>query len=181
VQPNPGIGRACNNADLTRPDRRNGRSWMDESLPVNPQREATKVGHSRLAHGVPVRWRGTCGRERDSVSRVHSADWPVFRSRRRARLPSGPVKSEDTTVSLRLFLDCGVAVMKYASIPWARTASKTFAARKNTGFFAWILESLHHSRRLQAQRFLRSHRHLIAGGPDSGLKPNVGDGEHGDR
>jgi hypothetical protein len=71
--------------------------------------------------------------------------------------------------------------MKHASIPWARTAPTTFASRKRIGFFGWVLESLHHSRRLQAQRFLRSHRHLIAGGPDSGLKPNTGDDDHGNR
>ena len=35
----------------------------------------------------------------------------------------------------------------------------------------WLIEALHHSRRLQAQRFLVSHRHLIdareEGGPSS--------------
>jgi len=71
--------------------------------------------------------------------------------------------------------------MKYSSIPWARTARTTFAARKNTGFFARILESLHHSRRLQAQRFLRTHRHLIDGSRDSRFKPNAGGGDNGDR
>jgi hypothetical protein len=72
--------------------------------------------------------------------------------------------------------------MKYASIPWARTALTTFVSRKTGGsFFAGILESLHHSRRLQAQRFLRAHRHLIDGSRDSGFKPNAGDGDNGDR
>lgn len=72
--------------------------------------------------------------------------------------------------------------MKYASIPWARTSPKTFYHRKNTGLFAWILGSLHHSRRLQAQRFLRTHRHLIAGSRrDSGIKPNTGEYDNGDR
>ncbi len=64
--------------------------------------------------------------------------------------------------------------MKYASIPWARTAPTPIASKKSTGFFTWILESLHRSRRLQAQRFLRTHRHLIAGGRDSGLEPSGG-------
>jgi hypothetical protein len=72
-------------------------------------------------------------------------------------------------------------LMKYASIPWVRTALTTFASRKNTGFFARILDSLHHSRRLQAQRFLRTHRHLIDGGRDSRFKPNAGGGDNGDR
>jgi hypothetical protein len=71
--------------------------------------------------------------------------------------------------------------VKYASIPWARAALTTFSSRTNTGFFTLILESLHHSRRLQAQRFLRTHRHLIDGGQDSGFKANEGDGDNGDR
>jgi hypothetical protein len=65
--------------------------------------------------------------------------------------------------------------MRYASIPWARIAPTTTGSTKNTGFWTWILESLHHSRRLQAQRFLRTHRHLIAGDPGSGLEPSTGD------
>jgi hypothetical protein len=64
--------------------------------------------------------------------------------------------------------------MKYVSIPWAKTAPTTIATRKNVGFFTWILESLHHSRRVQAQRFLRTHRHLIAGSGDSGLSRTWG-------
>jgi len=71
--------------------------------------------------------------------------------------------------------------MKYASIPGARTAPATIAFRKNAGFFTWILESLHHSRRLQAQRFLQAHHDLIAGGQDSGLKPNAGSDDNGIR
>ena len=71
--------------------------------------------------------------------------------------------------------------MKYASIPWAKTATTTFASRRNTGFLAWILESLHLSRRLQAQRFLRTHHHLIDSSWDNGLKPNTGDDDDGTR
>jgi hypothetical protein len=63
--------------------------------------------------------------------------------------------------------------MKYASIPWARAAPSTIASRKNTGLFARILEGLHHSRRLQARRFLRTHRHLIADSRDDNIKPNM--------
>jgi hypothetical protein len=68
--------------------------------------------------------------------------------------------------------------MKYASIPWARIAPTTTVSRKNTGFWTWILESLHHSRRLQAQRFLRTHRHLIAGDLGSGPETSTGGDEN---
>jgi len=33
---------------------------------------------------------------------------------------------------------------------------------KRKGFLAWIAETLHHSRRIQAQRVLRAHRHLYS-------------------
>ena len=63
--------------------------------------------------------------------------------------------------------------MKYASIPWTRTAHTTMPSRKirRPGFFAWILESLHYSRRLQAERYLRTNRHLIDGAGGAGSKP----------
>ena len=34
--------------------------------------------------------------------------------------------------------------------------------RARKGFFALLLEALHHSRRLQAERILHQYRHLIA-------------------
>ncbi len=71
--------------------------------------------------------------------------------------------------------DCGVAVMRYASIPWPRAVPAVLASRENIGFFRWILESLHSSRRLQAARFLRTHRHLIGGGRDEVLVPRADD------
>jgi hypothetical protein len=46
---------------------------------------------------------------------------------------------------------------------------------KRKGFLAWIAETLHHSRRIQAQRFLWSHRHLIAGREESYPGSNTGD------
>jgi hypothetical protein len=44
-------------------------------------------------------------------------------------------------------------------------------------YFAWLLEALHESRRLQAARVIRRHRHLVAKGhdfetADRTLKPN---------
>jgi hypothetical protein len=53
--------------------------------------------------------------------------------------------------------------------------------QKQKGFFAAILEALHHSRRLQAERYLRTNRHLIASSWDCGLKPNTEDDDNGDR
>ena len=46
---------------------------------------------------------------------------------------------------------------------------------KRKGFLMWIAETLHHSRRVQAQRFLWTHRHLIAGREDSYPGSNTGD------
>ena len=46
---------------------------------------------------------------------------------------------------------------------------------KRKGFLAWIAEILHHSRRIQAQRFLWTHRHLIADREDSYPRSNTGD------
>lgn len=73
--------------------------------------------------------------------------------------------------------------MKYASTSWAKTAPITIASKKTErlSFFTWLLESMHCSRRLQAQRFLRTNRHLIADRLDSGLKPNTGDDDNGNR
>jgi hypothetical protein len=74
---------------------------------------------------------------------------------------------------------CGVAVMKYASIPWVRTAPTTASDKKS--FLTWILESLHYSRRLQAQRFIQSHRHLIASSRDCPLIPATQDSDNAHR
>jgi hypothetical protein len=67
--------------------------------------------------------------------------------------------------------------MKYASIPWTKTAPTTITSITNNGFFTWILESLHYSRRLQAEHILRTHRHLIADSWDAGLKPYTGEND----
>jgi hypothetical protein len=55
--------------------------------------------------------------------------------------------------------------MEHASFPTASTASLTttliFRKPRRIRFLARLLEALHHSRRLQAQRFLTTHRHLL--------------------
>jgi len=71
--------------------------------------------------------------------------------------------------------------MRSSSIPWARTAPTSFASRTDTSFFTWLLESMHRSRGLEAQRFLRTNRHLIADRWDSGLDPNTGDDDNDTR
>jgi hypothetical protein len=73
--------------------------------------------------------------------------------------------------------------MNYASTPWARIAPITIAS-KNKGrpsFFARILEALHHSRRLQAENFIRTHRHLVAGGWICSEQPTTGGDENVNR
>lgn len=66
--------------------------------------------------------------------------------------------------------------MNYASTPWARIAPTTIATKNKgrPGFFARILEALHHSRRLQAENFIRAHRHLLADGWNGSERPTTG-------
>jgi hypothetical protein len=55
--------------------------------------------------------------------------------------------------------------MKHASFPTVIDSTIEVTARKPStrwSPFQWLLETLHHSRRLQAQRVLRQYRHLIA-------------------
>jgi hypothetical protein len=69
--------------------------------------------------------------------------------------------------------------MKHASFPVAGSASAPLVVAgqnpRRIGFLTLILETLHHSRRIEARRFLRAHRHLIASGPDSRLENTGGD------
>jgi hypothetical protein len=51
---------------------------------------------------------------------------------------------------------------------------------KRMSFLASLLEALHHSRRIEARRFLGTHRHLIAGRGDLSPK-NIGENIHADR
>ncbi len=52
------------------------------------------------------------------------------------------------------------------------TISPTKPARKS--LFAFLIEALHHSRRLQAQRLLGQYRHLIARHEPADAKVKVG-------
>jgi len=45
--------------------------------------------------------------------------------------------------------------------------------QKRQGIFAAIIEALHYSRRLQAERYLRTNRHLIASSWDADTKPKT--------
>jgi hypothetical protein len=47
------------------------------------------------------------------------------------------------------------------------------AASTRQSPFAWLLDALRHSRRLQAQRFLGEHRHLIARSETADLTRNI--------
>jgi hypothetical protein len=40
--------------------------------------------------------------------------------------------------------------------------------------FAAIIDALHHSRRLQAERIIRQYRHLLASSDPHDSKPNIG-------
>jgi hypothetical protein len=65
-----------------------------------------------------------------------------------------------------------IPVATVAPVPIVITGKPKRSKRK--GFLAWIAETLHHSRRIQAQRILWTHRHLIASREDSCLRSNHG-------
>jgi hypothetical protein len=73
--------------------------------------------------------------------------------------------------------------MKHASFPVTGAAPTSIGIAgkkpKRVGLLTCIVETLHHSRRIQAQRFLRAHRDLVAG--DSKLGSNNGDDANVDR
>jgi len=73
--------------------------------------------------------------------------------------------------------------MKYASIPWARTAPTTLFSKNNgrPSVFAWFVEGLRLSRRREARRFLRSHDYLFDGSSDGSLEPTMGGDDNGGR
>jgi hypothetical protein len=56
--------------------------------------------------------------------------------------------------------------MRHASIPVPGSSASDLmlsrAVPRRGGFFALILDALHRSRRLQAERILRHYRHLVA-------------------
>jgi len=62
------------------------------------------------------------------------------------------------------------------SVP-AETISVASAFSSHQGrrkLFAAIIDALHHSRRLQAERIIRQYRHLLASSEPGDSRPNVG-------
>jgi hypothetical protein len=74
--------------------------------------------------------------------------------------------------------NCGVSTMRHASFFSTNIGSSTPASSQTRptrkSLFASLLEALHHSRRLQAQRVLAQHRHLIARYEPADVKTNAG-------
>jgi hypothetical protein len=75
----------------------------------------------------------------------------------------------------------GVSTMRHASFSTS-IASSTPAIFQNEptrkSLFASLLEALHHSRRLQAQRVLEQYRDLIARYEPADAKGKIGGDEH---
>ena len=72
--------------------------------------------------------------------------------------------------------------MTLVSFPKAGTSpSATVFVFRKPRFLAQFLEALHHSRRLQAQNFLKAHRHLLADSWDSSEQSRTGGGDNVDR
>jgi hypothetical protein len=49
---------------------------------------------------------------------------------------------------------------------------------RRRGIFAWLIAALHHSRRIQAQRILAQHQHLIARHGARVSNPRIGGDEN---
>jgi hypothetical protein len=82
----------------------------------------------------------------------------------------------DLAISLLGKFAAAIPVATAAPVPIVIACKKSKREQsKRKGFLAWIAEALHRSRRIQAQRFLRTHRHLIAGRRDSCQGSNTGD------
>jgi hypothetical protein len=66
--------------------------------------------------------------------------------------------------------------MRHASL-WTSIESSTPDISRTPSttksLFAWLLEALHHSRRLQAQRALGQYRHLIVRPETAGVRRNT--------
>jgi len=74
--------------------------------------------------------------------------------------------------------------MKHASFPTGSTASPTtliFWKPRRVRFLTRLLEALHHSRRIQAQRFLTTHRHLLDDSNYSRQQLGTGGDDNADR
>jgi len=67
--------------------------------------------------------------------------------------------------------------MRHAQSVPAETISVASAFSNHQGrwkIFAAIIDALHHSRRLQAERIIRQYRHLLASSEPRDSKPDVG-------
>jgi hypothetical protein len=72
--------------------------------------------------------------------------------------------------------------MRQASFPTDIDCSTPAISNRTTrGFFAVLLEALHHSRRLQALRVIGQYRHLIAQPDAVDVTSNVGDQQNVDQ
>jgi hypothetical protein len=67
--------------------------------------------------------------------------------------------------------------MRHAQSAPAETMSVASAFSNPKGrwnIFTAIIEALHHSRRLQAERIIRQYHHLLASSEPGDSKPNIG-------
>jgi hypothetical protein len=81
----------------------------------------------------------------------------------------------DLAILLLGTLAAAIPVATAAPAPIVTTGKRSKRKQsKRKGLLAWIAETLHHSRRIQAQRFLWTHRHLIASREGSCLGSNNG-------
>jgi hypothetical protein len=78
-------------------------------------------------------------------------------------------------VRANAIFNCGVSTMRHASFPTnIDSSTPTTSNRTTRGFFAVLIEALHQSRQLQAQRVLRQYSHLIAQPDAVDIKSNAG-------
>jgi hypothetical protein len=74
--------------------------------------------------------------------------------------------------------------MRHAQTIPAKTMSVASAFSNYQGrwkTFAAIIDALHHSRRLQAENFIKAHRHLLAGGWNGSEQSAKGGDDNGNR
>ncbi len=77
--------------------------------------------------------------------------------------------------------------MTHASYPAGgiETAQPAISIRpsRRSGIFAFVLDALHHSRRIQSRRVLQQYRHLISHGDQRTAltQPNLEDRDHVDQ
>jgi hypothetical protein len=90
-----------------------------------------------------------------------------------------------STLGQSAIFNGGISMTKHFSFPAAGAASAPIAVfgqkSRRAGLFTRIMEALHHSRRIQARRFLRAHRHLVGSGRDICLSSDTVGDHHVDR